>query len=131
MFDYVYKQRRSYFGYFGGGFNHGYKQQRTPLVAGIDNVYNPLRRLAGIWVRLGRAYLLFTFTTLNPVWQGCGGRILAGPRIKNVKYRIFDHYVPPVVTPRRQSCASERIGMSDCLFRDVGLASVVEMSIAW
>ena len=97
---------------FGGGFDHGYKQQRTPLVAGIDNVYNPLRRLAGIWVRLGRAYLLFTFTTLYPVWQGCGGRIWAGPRIKNVKYRIFDHYAPPVVTPRRQSCASERDKLS-------------------
>ena len=42
VFDYVYKQRRLYFGYFGGGFDHGYKRQRTPLVAGIDNVYNPL-----------------------------------------------------------------------------------------
>ena len=73
MFDYVYKQRRLYFGYFGGGVDHGYKQQHTPLVAWIDNVYNPLRRLAGIWIRLGRAYLLFTSTTLYPVCQDCGG----------------------------------------------------------
>ena len=87
MFDYVYKQRRSYFGYFGGGFDHGYKLQRTPLVAGIDNVYNPLRRLAGIWIRLGRAYLLLTSPTLYPVCQDCGGRLLVGPRIKYVKCR--------------------------------------------
>ena len=87
MFDYVYKQRRSYFGYFGGGFDHGYKQQRTPLVAGIGNVYNPLRRLAGIWIRPGRAHLPFTSTILYPVCQDCGGRLLVGPRIKYVKYR--------------------------------------------
>jgi len=44
-FEYVacYKQRRPYFVYLCGGFDHGYKQQRTPLVVGIDNVYNPLR----------------------------------------------------------------------------------------
>jgi len=30
---------------FCGGFDHGYKQRRlTPLVAEIDNVYNPLRQ---------------------------------------------------------------------------------------
>ena len=74
---------------FGGGFDHGYKQQRTPLVAGIDNVYkNPLRHLAGIWIRLCRAYLLF----LYPVCQDCGGRLLAGPRIKYVKYRADAWY---------------------------------------
>ena len=92
MFDYVYKQRRSYFGYFGGGFDHGYKQQRTPLVAGIDNVYNPLRRLAG-----------FGFGLAAPISSSAH---IGGAAHQE---RILDHYAPPVVTPRRQSCASEQI----------------------
>ena len=70
--DYVYKQRLSYFGYFGGGFDHGYKQQRTLLVAGVQSsapevashfkssirlfFLMALNRLAGIWIRPGRAH---------------------------------------------------------------------------
>ena len=61
-------------------------------MTGIDNVYNPLRRLVGIWIRLGRAYLLFTATTLFPVCQDCGGRLLVGPRLKYVKYRADAWY---------------------------------------
>ena len=33
-----------FFLYLCGGFDHGYRQRRAHLVAGIDNLYNPLCR---------------------------------------------------------------------------------------
>ena len=44
MFDYGYKQRRG-ISFDGGRFDPGCKQQRAHLVAGIDIVYNPQRRV--------------------------------------------------------------------------------------
>jgi hypothetical protein len=73
-------------------------------------------------------------TILCVIWQGFGFGLPrpsplpvvivgVGPRLKYVKYcgitvsardcegvtLMFDHYAPPVATPRRQSCASEQI----------------------